>query len=668
MLDTLVHPAAADAPPLASRRPRGLPALDTLVVVGNGMVGHRLCRRLVELDATQRYRIVVLGEEPRPAYDRVHLTDVFAGRKTDDLALAPASWYETEGIDLVLGDPAVAIDRAARIVRSASGRVIRYGHLVLATGSSPYVPPIEGAELSRVLVYRTLRDVCAIREQARTARTAAVIGGGLLGLEAARALQHLGLAVTVVEAAAALMPTQLDQHAGKELEARIVRLGINVLTAAITKRIEADGNRRTLHVGGGERVIADMVVIAAGIRPRSELAAACGLATGRAGGVVVDDRLRTSDPNISAIGECASHRSRVYGLVAPGYAMADALAANLAGGSASFAGAAPPARLKLLDVDVASIGEPLDARGSIRFRAEGTYRVLRVERGRVVGALGIGEWPELGRIQDAIAGRVRIWPWQAERFERTGTLWRQSGDHPATDWPPGAVVCNCLSVTRGQIAAACAAGASSVASIVERTGASTLCGACRPLLVQIAGAGTPQPGRIARGLLGLSLTALMVAAAVALFEPIPFSTSVLSPSRIDVLWRNSGYREITGFLTVALTLLASALTVRKRWRRVSAGAYPAWRLGHALLGVLTLTMVGVHTGARFGDNLNFALMSSFGAVNVLGAAAGGMTAVEQRLGTPAGRRCRSALTLLHVLALWPLPVLIAFHVLSAYYF
>ena len=660
--------STGDGGPRSATGPRPSRAHDTLVVVGNGMVGHRLCRRLVEHGAARRSRIVVLGEEPRPAYDRVHLTEMFAGRDADDLALAPAGWYEAAGIDLVLGDPAVAVDRDAQVVRSASGRVIRYSHLVLATGSSPYIPPIEGAALPGVLVYRTVRDVCAIRERARTSRSAAVIGGGLLGLEAASALRRLGVAVTVVEAAAALMPTQLDQHGGKTLEARIVSLGIDVLTAAITRRIEADGGRRVLHVGGGARVTVDMVVIAAGIRPRSELAAACGLATGHDGGVIVDDRLRTSDPNISAIGECASHRSRVYGLVAPGYAMADALATNLTGGSASFAGAAPPARLKLLDVDVASIGEPLEARGSIRFRTEGTYRVLRIERSRLAGALGVGEWPELGRIQDAIAVRARVWPWQAERFQRTGMLWGRLQDSPAAEWPPEAVVCNCLSVTRRQIDAARAAGASCVSSIVERTGASTLCGSCHPLLVQLSGADAPRPARIARGLLVASAAALAVAAAVALVDPIPFSSSVLDPSPLDVLWRNGSYRETTGFLTVGLALLASILTVRKRWRRVSAGAYPAWRLGHAVLGVLTLAMVGVHTGARFGDNLNLALMSSFGAVNVLGAAAGGLTAVEQRFGAGAGRRCRSAVTLLHVLALWPLPVLIAFHVLSAYYF
>jgi nitrite reductase (NADH) large subunit len=378
--------------------------------------------------------------------------------------------------------------------------------------------------------------------------------------------------------------------------------------------------------------------------------------------------LRTSDPSIFAVGECASHRSQIYGLVAPGYQMAEALAGHLTGASARFRGSTPATRLKLLGVDVATAGEPLDRGFAIRFGADGIYRLLRIERGRLVGALGVGDWPEFSRIQDATARRMRIWPWQLARFERTGTLWRRTQDLPVTDWPPHAVVCNCLNVTQGALAAACAQRVVTVGSLVARTGASTLCGSCRPLLEQLAGAGATPRARIRPALLVTSVAALALAVAVLMTAPAPFARSVGDGFQPDVLWRNGAYRQISGFALLGLSVLASLLTLRKRWPRASFGTFPAWRVVHALIGLLTLVMLGAHTGARMGDHLNLALMASFGALNVLGGLAGGLTALEQRLGARAGRRYRTALVTAHILALWPLPTLVAFHVLSVYYF
>jgi nitrite reductase (NADH) large subunit len=384
---------------------------------------------------------------------------------------------------------------------------------------------------------------------------------------------------------------------------------------------------------------------------------------------MVDDRLRTSDPNIFAIGECASHRSHIYGLVAPGYDMADALAQHLIGVAAVFRGSTPATRLKLLGVDVATAGEPLERGFAIRFHADGIYRLLRVDRGRLVGALGVGDWPEFSRIQDATTRRIRTWPWQIARFERTGTLWSTARDLPVTDWPSHAVVCNCLSVTQGQIAAACAQRVVTVESLVERTGASTLCGSCRPLLEQLASAGAMRPARIPATLLVTSVAALALAAALLMTAPVPFAISIQDTFQPDVLWRNGTYRQVSGFALLVLSVLASLLSLRKRWRAVSSlGAFPGWRVVHVLIGTLTLATLAVHTGARLGNNLNFALMISFGTLNVLGGLAGGLTAIEQRLGGRAGRRFRAALVTAHVLAIWPLPTLVAFHVLSVYYF
>jgi nitrite reductase (NADH) large subunit len=642
--------------------------LDTLVVIGNGMAGHRLCQALVRLDAHRRYQVVVFGEESSPAYDRVHLTDVFNGREEDDLLLAPMSWYGDHGIDLRLGDPVVDIDRHTRTVRSASGERVGYRSLVFATGSSPYVPPIEGTGLSNVFRYRTLCDAYAIRERARSACTAAVIGGGLLGLEAARALQGMGLELLILEAAAAVMPTQLDQAAGRELERQIAALGIRVETTAMTKRIEADGLRRRLVFGDGTSVTVDMVIVAAGVRPRTELAARCGLACSPTGGIAVDDHLQTSDQHIHAIGECASHRSQTWALVAPAYAMADALAENLMGGSSPFLACPPPTRLKLLGVEVATAGEPLERGTVLQYGSTGIYRRLRLERGRLVGALGVGEWAEFRRIQDATARRQRIWPWQLARFERTGEVWASRNTPAASEWPADAVVCDCLSVTRGRLAAACASGASTLELVVERTGASTLCGSCRPLVAELVGVSTPTPAPPRWGLLVASAVAVALVSAIAFSSPVPFSASVQETFTLDVLWRNGALRQFTGFTLLGLSAAASLLTLRKRLPHASLGAYATWRTTHAVIGVLTLLTLAVHTGMRLGENANFALMASFGTLNVAGAAAGGVTALERAFGSTRGSRARQVVVAAHILATWPLPLLIAFHVVSVYYF
>lgn len=460
----------------------------TLVVVGHGMTGHALCRRLVECGVTRsELRVIVLAEEPRPAYDRIHLTDLLAGKRVEDLALAPASFYEEHGIELHLDDPAVAIDRGECVVRTAGGRLVAFDRLVLCTGSRPFLPPIPGADLSRVFVYRTVEHLLAILEACREgAGRAAVVGGGLLGLEAARAVHGLGLEVTVIEASPRLLPRQLDAAAAAVLRARIEALGVQVRTSARTARVEAARGGRVLCFAEGPEVEADLVVFAAGIRPRSELAAAAGLSLAANGGIVVDDRLVTSDDRIFAVGECAAHRGITYGLAAPGYRMVDVLVHNLAGGDARFTGAGLSARLKLLGVEVASLGRHDESQtpGATAHvhEARSVYRKLVVADGQIIGAVAVGPWDDLGRVQEAIEEPRRLSFWDLRRFRGTGSLFLRSESPPVHLWPAEALVCGCLGVRRGALSNAEAAGCATVEAIAARTGAGTMCGSCRPLL------------------------------------------------------------------------------------------------------------------------------------------------------------------------------------------
>src|SRR5262245_7633733 len=331
-------------------------ARKTVVVIGNGMVGQRFVEKLVEFDTDRAFEIVTFCEEPRPAYDRVQLTKYFEHRSAEKLALAEPDWHAKNGVQLFVGDRATAIDREKKTVRSAQGREIGYDYVILATGSAPFVPPVPGVDKKGVFVYRTIEDLERIITYGRQVTKAAVIGGGLLGLEAAKAAYDLGLETHVVEFAPRLMPRQIDDAGSKVLVGKINALGVRVHLNKNTKEILGNGKVEGMAFADGGELDVKMIVVSAGIKPRDELARACGLTVGPRGGVVVDDRLRTSDPNIFAIGEVALFGGMIYGLVAPGYEMAELVAANLTGQERVFKGADLSTKLKLMGVDVASFG------------------------------------------------------------------------------------------------------------------------------------------------------------------------------------------------------------------------------------------------------------------------------------------------------------------------
>lgn len=310
-----------------------------LIIVGNGMVGHHFAEQLVESGALAEFEVTMFGEERHRAYDRVHLSEYFSGRDAESLALCDADYYHTHGIQLRSGEAVTAIDREQQLVVTEQGHYA-YDQLVLATGSFPFVPPIPGNDSEGCLVYRTLDDLDAIQAAAKNATNGVVVGGGLLGLEAANALRGLNLDTAVVEFAPRLMPMQVDSEGGELLKEKIEALGVQVLTERATQRIEPGDNSRLRMVFQDDKVLeTDLIVFSAGIRPQDTLARECGLSIGERGGVVIDDQCRTSDPNILAIGEVALWNQSIFGLVAPGYQMAKTAVATLTG--AIFVLAAP---------------------------------------------------------------------------------------------------------------------------------------------------------------------------------------------------------------------------------------------------------------------------------------------------------------------------------------
>jgi nitrite reductase (NADH) large subunit len=466
-------------------------SLPTLVVVGNGMVGQQVLGSLVETGAADRYRIVTFAEEPRAAYDRVHLSDYLNGRTAEDLSLADAAVAEHDNVEVHLGERVVAIDRGAATISTDRGTAIAYDHLVLATGSYPFVPPIEGGDGPGCFVYRTLDDLDAIRNAAAGARSGAVIGGGLLGLEAANALKNLGLLTHVVEFAPRLMPVQVDDGGGAALRSRIGALGIGVHSDKATRRIRRDGQDRVVGLAfeEGPNLDVDLVVFSAGIRPRDELARECGLEVGERGGVVIDSTCTTSDPRISAVGECALYEGRIYGLVAPGYAMARVVADRLAGRDAVFTGADMSTKLKLLGVDVASFG---DAHGStpgarsIMWSDPVTdvYKKLVVSEDRtlLLGGVLVGDAEAYDDLHTRYANAIAL-------PEDPGLLLLPSGQGApalgAAAIPETATVCNCNNVSKGAICSAIADGCTTIGALKAQTKAGSTCGSCTSLCKSI---------------------------------------------------------------------------------------------------------------------------------------------------------------------------------------
>ncbi|MFF3212587.1 NAD(P)/FAD-dependent oxidoreductase [Streptomyces sp. NPDC002886] len=337
--------------------------LRTLVVIGHGMAGHRLVEEIRARDdgeGDDAWRVVVVGAERHPAYDRVKLSSALDGTTPAELSLVRPGLLEDPLVEFRHSTTVTGIDRGARTVTLSDGARIGYDALVLATGSTPFVPPVPGRDLPGACVYRTLDDLDAIREAATRTTTGVVIGGGLLGLEAANGLRLLGLTPHVVEMAPRLMPVQVDEGGGRVLDRLVGRLGVTTHLGVATSHIEAgpDGRVARLVFADGTAIETGLVVFSAGVRPQDSLAGPAGLPRGERGGFLVDDHCRTEDPYVWAIGECAAVEGRCYGLVAPGYRMAEAVAGQLLGqGPTRFPGADMSTKLKLMGVDVASFGD-----------------------------------------------------------------------------------------------------------------------------------------------------------------------------------------------------------------------------------------------------------------------------------------------------------------------
>ena len=482
-----------------------------VIVVGNGMVGYKFCEKFISKKGQENHQITVFGEEPRRAYDRVHLSEYFSGKSADDLSLSTSNWYEENNITLNTSELITDINREQKTIHTHLEKTHSYDYLVLATGSAAFVPPIEGVDKEGVFVYRTIEDLDAIMAYAKKikrngATEAAVLGGGLLGLEAAKAVYDLGLNPHVVEFAHRLMPRQLDKGASDILQSKIEELNIGIHLNKSTQYIAGEDAITGMMFEEEKLLKVDMLVISAGIKPRDELGRVSGLEVGVRGGIVVNNKMQSSDPSIYAIGEVALYNHMIYGLVAPGYEMADVAAEQILGNEKMMRETIDMStQLKLIGVEVASFGDPFienDAVTAIVYenKFSGIYKRINVTKDgkTLLGGILVGDSSDYNGLFQIYSNAMAL-PKNPEDLILGSRGGEASSFGSASDLPDSAVICSCENVTKGAICCSMTDGTcETLSDVVKLTKATSGCGGCKPMVVDIVKATQKSLGKVVK--------------------------------------------------------------------------------------------------------------------------------------------------------------------------
>ncbi len=656
---------------------------DRVVVIGSGPVGMRFVKELLKKHPLAH--IQLYGNEPFQPYNRVQLSALLAGEVTrDDIDLSLPDADTHPNFKYIIAT-VKQVDTENKFITDGNGELTPFDKLVFATGARAHVPNIPGVDQTGVYTFRNLKDTEFLYTRVTSARHVVVVGGGLLGLEAARALSRLNTQVTLVQQASRLMNRQLDETAAAMLQQQVEALGIRVITSSGVRSIHSakevvPGRSSVTGVTtyAGEAIECDTVVLCAGIKPNTELARESKIKV--ANGIVVNDDLQTSDDAVYAIGECCEHHGETYGLVNPGLEQAAIAADVVSGGNAKYLGSLTVSRLKVVGQKVYSMGEvadlarrPFQTEVVFEDKKQGTYRKCVFLRGKLIGALAFGEWPELNRVQEAFKQGRTFFPWQLLVFRLTGRLWLNAQSEDVTQWPIETVVCQCNNITQGELTHQLSLGCASVVELSNTTGAGTVCGSCKPLLSQLVEqhsgnvAAREKESGWAPVLVGSVMAILL--AILLIFQPeAQVSDSVQTQGWFEHIWNDGFWKQVTGFSLLGLTLIGLLMSLRKRVGWAWMGKFSHWRTVHTVLGMSCVALLIFHTGFHLGTNLNQLLMINFLAVIVLGAGAGAVVALSHKLSASSSMMVRKTWTWLHILVTWPLPALLATHILSVYFF
>jgi nitrite reductase (NADH) large subunit len=648
-----------------------------IIVIGSGPVGMRFVESL--LKRAPMAHVQLFGNEPYQPYNRVQLSALLAGEiSRDALDIPLPSPCEKPNFSYTVS-VIRKIDTSTKTVTDADGREHDFDILVIATGARAHVPSIPGVDRSGVYTFRNLKDTEFLSARVVRSRHIVVVGGGLLGLEAAKGLLRFNTRVTVIQQGPRLMNRQLSDEAASLLQAQVEALGIRVIVSAGVRKIQGDQSIQSVLTNDGDVIDCDTVLLCAGIIPNVELARAAGISA--ATGITVNDQLQTSHPDIYAIGECCQHRGLTYGLVTPGFEQATVAAEVICNGQAHYVGSQVASRLKVIGQSVFSIGQindlpsrPLQREAVYRNKGQGIYRHIILHRGHIIGAVGMGEWPELNRVQEAFNTQRKVWFWQYWVFLLSGRLWPLDGAEAVGQWPATAIVCQCSSVTQGELINAISTGCTNQQQLQDCTNAGKVCGSCKPLLSELLSDSglneqlIPEKETGWGVLLAASIAALSTAVVVAAMPEAVNADSVQSIGWFERVWNDKFWKQVSGFSLLGLSLLGMLMSLRKRLNLSWMGQFANWRVFHGVLGLACAGVLILHTGFHLGSNLNRWLMVDFLGVLTIGAASGMVVALSHRLKPRRAISVRKTWSHLHVLMSWPLPALLIMHILSVYYF
>lgn len=642
-----------------------------IVVVGNGPVGMQAVRLLLK----KFHHVVLYGDEEIQPYNRVKLTSVLAGQESWQTLESDLSEEHDSFLQKRYGYRVDSVDSTNKTVTDQQGNVQAYSKLILATGSRPHVPNLPGNDKKNIFTLRDSLDLNALIARQVGSRHTVIIGGGLLGLETARAMKRWHTEITVIEHGPRILSRQVDDIAGLLIAESIRKQGIELLLGDGVVEIKGNTKVESLKLRTGKEIPCDTLIFATGIIPNTQLALDTRISVGR--GIRVNDQMQTSDPDIYAIGECCEHRDQVYGLVAPGLEQAGVAVHHIFEGESRYQGSIAASRLKVLDKQVLSIG-PMGDNATVSYgrthvysdHQSGIYRKLLIHRNKLVGVLSLGEWEDASRIQAHAVEQRLIYPWQLIRFRLTGSPWPEQDDPGVIAWPADATVCQCTGVTRGRISEVIQCGAKTCEAISSETGASTVCGSCKPLVAELLATDTPLEKEKSSNTLTVSaIVACIIGVLFLLPTQIPYQDSVQSALQWDWLWRDGFVKQVTGFTILGLFGIGLVLSLRKRWSKFSnLGSFNTWRLVHLFLGVAALITLLAHTGLRIGAGLNAVLMLSFIGLIILGAVNSAAIGQQHRINRSAFKKLRASSFNWHIYLFWPVPALLTFHVLTSYWF
>lgn len=665
-----------------------------ILVIGGGPSALRCAREILKTEPLSY--VTIFSDEPYIPYNRVHLSSFLAGEINRDQLDIPLPSTEKYPNFRFLQQRISKINREKRIIIDNAGAEHCYEKLIIATGSKAYIPNIEGNKASNVFTFRNMRDAETLFSRTTSSRHLVVIGGGLLGIEAAKALQRMNTKVTLVHQSSHLMNRQLDEMAAEFLLQQIQQYGINVVLNDSVRSIKNDANRVTGIITHNKNVIdCDTVLFCTGVSPNIALAKDCGLSVVK--GIVVDNSLQTSDEHIYAIGECSEHQGKTYGLVAPCLEQASICAAIVTkqikansndiicsskdnSNTPVYHGSLTASSLKVINQTVSSIGEvntdQIQKHALLRVttyksKRKGIYRKLITLKGKLIGAVSYGDWHETRRLQETLQqGRVLSF-FNLLTFKLTGKVWGNSSPSPVLDWPDSAIICQCNALTKSTLLEAAQNQCKNLEQLQKHTGAGTVCGSCKPLLMDLYD--TDENSSSSKEfawpfILVISIFALLLTSIIPNTGEMQVADSVQTINQFESFWNDKFWKQFTGFSLLGFTAMGMLMSFRKRLKWQWMGNFNYWRLLHISLGFLCLCLLILHTGFHLGQNLNRWLILNFLILAALGTTAGIIIGLAHKFKPSITLKLRKYSQWLHILASWPLPALLSIHILSVYYF